>query len=100
MSFEKKAMDLDWELPEGHLPGALFVTAHELAYVVYFAQHFLATGKGPNDYGSGNHEVAQREIGRVYYQNDLEEEACGLHRRQHGPSLPSCSHYSGRSPVS
>ena len=68
LNFKKKAMDLDLELPEGHLPGALFVTAHELAYVVYFAQHFLATGKGPNDYGSGNHEVAQREIGRVYYQ--------------------------------
>jgi len=66
MSFKKKAMDLDLELPEGHLPGALFVTAHELAYVVYFAQHFLATGKGPNDYGSSP-EVAQREIARVYY---------------------------------
>ena len=63
---KKFAMDLDLELPEGHRHGALYVTPQELAYVIFFVQHFLETGKGPSDYGT-TPEHALREIEKIRY---------------------------------
>ena len=64
VSFKKKSMDEDLDMPEGCKHDALYVTPAEFAYVVIFAQCFLATGKGPNESGIGA-ELLLKDISRM-----------------------------------
>ena len=67
VSFKKKGMDEDLEMPEGCKRDAIFVTAAEFGYVAAFAQCFIATGKGFNDSGMSIDEI-NKTISRLISQ--------------------------------